>query len=56
MMKPIEGRRIVGPVRQGDDRDHFIPCGRCGTLLDMRRFDLVVAHEAVCTGRMAASS
>ena len=43
--EPIVGRRVVGPVREGGEADHFIACG-CGQLLDMRRIDQVLMHEA----------
>jgi len=45
--RPILGRRIVGPVREGGEADRFVDCG-CGARLDMRRLDLLIAHGRVC--------
>jgi len=46
-MKEIVGRRVVGPVREGGEADHFITCA-CGQRLDMRRLDQLLAHELAC--------
>jgi len=43
----ILGRRVVGPVREGGEADHFITC-RCGHRVDMRRLDQVLEHERTC--------
>lgn len=48
-MSEIVGRRVVGPVREGGEADHFITCA-CGARLDMRRLNQVLAHEEDCLG------
>ena len=45
--EPVIGQRVVGPVREGLP-EHHVRCPACSGLLDMRRLDQLLAHEADC--------
>lgn len=53
-MSEIVGRRVVGPVREGGEADHFISCP-CGQLLDMRRLEQLLAHGMTCRSWQAGN-
>ena len=44
----IVGMRVRRAPAPRKEWEHFIRCDDCGYLLDMRRLDRVLAHEAEC--------
>lgn len=51
LARPILGTRIDPvtrePIRVLDEREHFMRCGRCGQMFDMRDLGQVFHHEEV---------
>jgi len=39
----IDGKRVG--MQSAGEAEHFIKCGNCGSWIDMRRLDQVLAHE-----------